>query len=463
LSNEDILLKEQKSRFQKLSLGSSTEKAFCTLILINFIFVYFRPQNDLRVLESIKLPFVIGLLPAFAALTRISTSWSKQLKMMGILILQGAIQVPFATNGFWALQGVRALFQVGYGLTLPVAFYFSNGRALKRLFKYMFVSGAYIAFYCLLHEGHGPGDFLGDENDACLVLVIFVAPAIFFFLSKHSGVNRLLVGGTIGMMLAGVVAASSRGGFLGLLCVGSYIFYRSRQKAAMILLAMVIGLAGLFFVPKAYWEDIGTISTQDATAQERLTYWGVSWKMFIDPPNFIWGVGMMNFPWRSGEYEASQNKGPDGKSMSGRKVHSLYFEALPELGLLGCSLLIIALVASLKPSIKMSKQIRKEVRRLSLGGSEIDKDKAKLIKGVIKEGEFAQLALVATNSCFIGMLSGGAFISVLYYPTLWFLLGLSSAVQTYSKKWLALSVTLKDLGEDQFDKRKANLELQKLL
>jgi len=432
-----------RDKLRAIGIGNSSDRFFGSLILLNFFIVFIRPQNDLKFLETIKFPFIFSLLPLAATLLRITGKWSRQLKLMCLIMVQGTLLIPFAVNGFWALQGARALLQFSYGFTFPVAFYFVNRKNLKRLFKAMFLAGTYIAFYCLTHSGHGPGDFLGDENDACLALVILIAPALLFLTSSHSGISKLFLIPTILVCLAGVVAASSRGGFLGLLCVGGYIFYRSRQKFAMMIALISIGLIGLFFVPSSYWEDIGTISTTDSTAQERLTYWGVSWKMFKDPPNFIWGVGMYNFPWRSAEYEAVENKGPHGKSMAGRQVHSLYFEALPEIGLIGCYLLFSAVFACFRPNVLLSKSIRREIKDLKRINASSEPDLAKIIKSTVSDGEFIQIALIAINASFIGMLSGGAFISVLYYPPLWFLLGLSSAAQALSKKWVNLSETIK--------------------
>jgi hypothetical protein len=128
---------------------------------------------------------------------------------------------------------------------------------------------------------------------------------------------------------------ASRGGFLGLLAVGSFCWFYSPRKVWSLVLLTGVLLLVLVAAPQEYWDRMRTITDdstmESGTAGQRMFTWGIGWEMFLANP--VFGVGQGNFPWTIGEYLGGRTW--QTKSLAGRQAHSLYFTLLPELGLSG--------------------------------------------------------------------------------------------------------------------------------
>ena len=157
-----------------------------------------------------------------------------------------------------------------------------------------------------------------------------------------------------------------------------------------------MGSVLLQVLPDGYVEDMESISdTEDTTRNLRYLHWTTAWEMFKDNP--VLGVGPGNYPWRSHEYlHKSPYYDPNARGRAARQSHSLYFTLIPEMGFVGIFIFLqifITLINRLRSKSGYSSQQK------------------------------------ALNYSFLASLSGifisGAFISILYYPILWHILGLS--------------------------------------
>jgi O-antigen ligase len=141
---------------------------------------------------------------------------------------------------------------------------------------------------------------------------------------------------------------------------------------------------------------------RDETARDRLIKWKAGMKMFSDHP--LLGVGPGNY---APEYRSEYPTWHQRKLMA-IAPHSIFVEGLSELGLAG----FIPLLTLWLLIARLNAGTRKVLRSLAperSRGFEYD-----LSWGL-------DLALV-------GFLVSGAFLSVLYYPHMWVLLGLSAAL-----------------------------------
>ena len=129
--------------------------------------------------------------------------------------------------------------------------------------------------------------------------------------------------------------------------------------------------------------------------------------MFLDNP--IMGVGQGNFPWVFKKYEF-QVTGSDepfhGRSVAGRTAHSVYFTLLPELGLMGTIPFLLIILYTFKDL--------KHIKKITL--------KNRNTKASFQPDRFYYIALALEGSL-ITYLVSSVFISTLYYPNLWFLIG----------------------------------------
>lgn len=221
-------------------------------------------------------------------------------------------------------------------------------------------------------------------------------------------------------MVAGVVATASRGGFVGLVVtVGAMVWFSKRRLRNVILVTLA---SGIFFlsIPYEYKAEILSINdTEDNTRQDRIYSWERGWEMFLDNP--IVGVGVGNYPWRVSEYELSSGANYGQRRMlGGRVAHSLYFTLLPETGIVG-TLIVVLLVIRF-------------FRRL---GSPRRGDSLHLSDDSLVVGAAAR----ATTASMIGFLATAVFISVLYYPQMWYLFGFAYVISFMNRKMGKLANT----------------------
>jgi O-antigen ligase len=128
--------------------------------------------------------------------------------------------------------------------------------------------------------------------------------------------------------------------------------------------------------------------------------------MFLDNP--ILGVGQGNFPYVFGKYElevTGSDESFHGRSVAGRQAHSIYFTMLPELGIIGTGIFIGMII-----------YIFKDLKTIRFRSSQQNKGSSP----ILNNNYFLALGL---EGALVAYLASGAFISILYYPNLWILMG----------------------------------------
>jgi O-antigen ligase len=208
--------------------------------------------------------------------------------------------------------------------------------------------------------------------------------------------------------LAGVVMSNSRGGFVGLAGLGAYMILAGPRRLRVLaaLLIVVIGL--LLLAPASYWDEVRSIQTADEqgqTGETRMYFWGIAWRMFKDHP--LIGVGTNNFGIRAAEYEDKWRAETTGHHVWGRAAHSLYFTLLSEQGVLGVLLFTLMISWSVRSVWR--------IRRMGRAESAI-------------AGRAAGDMASAVMAGMVALLLTGAFLSVVYYPVIWVLVGLLASV-----------------------------------
>jgi O-antigen ligase len=159
----------------------------------------------------------------------------------------------------------------------------------------------------------------------------------------------------------------------------------------------------------AYIADMENMSNpNDPTRDERVWSWSIGWVMFKENP--ILGVGAGNYPWTNHLYaEKSPMWTPKRKILGGREAHSLYFTLLPEFGVVGTSVFIAIL-------FMMYLRYRTMRRCFKARASPTDDEKR------------FNLLFITMMATVVAFLLTSTFISVLYYPPFWHLVGLLTAI-----------------------------------
>jgi O-antigen ligase len=230
-------------------------------------------------------------------------------------------------------------------------------------------------------------------------------------IGENTSSKKLFYIGVTFLFVFANIITFSRGGFVGLIGVGLYILLKSPGKVKN---AMFIAIMAIFIVlaaPEKFGDRLRSITEEggkSGTGEERVYTWGIAWDMFKGNPLF--GVGQGNAPWEFGKYEiaAGFEEGLHGRSRAGRAMHSVYFTLLPELGIFGAFLFI----AMIYYYFKDTKRIRDKLRK-----------KEKILKEckTIKDLHLA----FSLEASLIGYLVSSIFISTLYYPNFWILMGIT--------------------------------------
>jgi len=380
------------------------------LVLVYLFFEYGRPQALFTPLEVLHLPAIITVLLA-GALAQVNRLFqrTRQTTIFIALFVLMAFHIPTATNNYWAFHITRAML-ITFVSYLGIVVFVNSIKRFNTLISVWIVIHIYLAITGIIKGGRGVGGFVGDENDLCLVLNMAAPFTLFLALNETNKSRKILYSALTLLLFAAVVATSSRGGFVGLASLGGYCWWRSRKK--VVLLIGIATLTGFMFLvaPSAYWDEIASIRTsteEGDTGEARLYTWKVTWAMFLDNP--IVGVGQGNLPFVFREYEiATDNEqGLRGRSFSGRAAHSLYFTLLPEWGIVGTLLFGWMAWRTYKDATFLSRA------RIPSAGVN---DKI-TTWGSAMEGSL--IAYFVT----------GVFISVLYYPCFWTLMGFIGALK----------------------------------
>jgi O-antigen ligase len=333
--------------------------------------------------------------------------------LLGFLGLT-AFTILVATNNVYA-------FQFTYVLTLTLAGFFAitqflqNERDLNRFLSLLVGIHIYLAARVIvnykgvfggggyLYRFSGGSGFLGDENDLALAMILIVPLAVYLFRQARSLQSRLLWGVGGMTILVGIIFTYSRGGFVGLAAMMMYWVATSRRKVKAIGGLVVVAVLLFAVGPSQYWKRIETITeTESGTAQVRRNYWAAARRMFYDSP--IWGVGGNNFGVLLPDYGIEFD--PEKRARHwGRASHSLYFDVLAEFGLIG-----VMLIGSV---ILLNFRDLREVIALNRMG-----------RCPPSMGDLARYLQVS----WVGFLVSAAFVSVLTYPHLYYLTGLTVVV-----------------------------------
>ena len=451
-----------------LEFDSSRSQFLMRAICLNFFVLFCRPQDwpGLSVLGQARVPLMISVAVIFIWLPLYNKSIHKITKyMMFFLVFEMARGVigkffdpndTIVRNDFKQFHTFKDLFLQFMSLSFPLAAVMRSEKGMRKIVFTCFVSGILLGVYAITHAGKGPGGFLGDENDACLVMVMLLPFCVMLRTTFNGSLFRFmaLVGAII--LCGGIVATNSRGGFLGFAAVLGLFFLRSDKKALTLIGGMAALLIALPFVPQEYIKEITSIRTEvksgGGTIQERLDTWEVATRVFVDPRNIVFGVGLNNVPHWFGEYEDTE-RGRYVKSLSGRAMHSIYFSLLPDLGLYGviviCSIWFYCIRGNFL-ALRKYERFASLMNRLSVLSGDVaktaeddPKEEYRIFgQRLLRQCRIGRDFTRCLNVAWIGTLVAGIGVSALYYPPIWFLAGCSVAMQLHVVVLTRASLTL---------------------
>lgn len=404
---------------EKLHLPSIKEElssASAGIILLGFYFLFeFGSLQGLysEIMRPLRLPFILAVSTLFYALF--------------VLVFRNRSVTPLVSRSFL----IYILFVLIYGLITTrdpltrvnstklfisyLEYYIVMTYAVKSLNSFLLLidiwlaSVAYSSLHGILQGGLVWGNqWLSDENQFSLLLSTAVPVSYFLFLNSKIMIKKACYLFCLSLYVIGIVASTSRGGFLALAVAGLFIWALGKHKIKTIMIFITAVILAYSFAPPQFFSEIKTIGegAKERTANERTYLWSLACKMFLDKP--VLGVGISNYPEFVDIYDnKAENRFSSAVNWKGTLyvAHSTPFTILAEGGIVQVLLIVFLMAVIYKNWKKINRYIRC-----------FDKEHQKS----------AVITFIANlnNALFIAMLSywiGASFITVDLFPFFWVL------------------------------------------
>jgi O-antigen ligase len=397
-----------------VATASDAPRVAFWLLAVFMVLEYLRPP----VIVQFKLQMAIVLLLPVMWLTARQRTWTSIMTCQVLFFAWCVKSLPLAGNWFNVYFTSRVMFG-NIAIALAFTWVGSNLKNLRHLLWIWLALMSYQAVWALGHGGKGTGGFLGDENDLALACGTALPFALAGF-ERMRGITRWLLGVVTVLTLMGIVASFSRGGFVGLLLTLGYLFVSSKQKLRS-LAAVVVGLVFVFaFAGQEYIDEMKTIQqTDEGTAKGRKFLWASAFNMYLDHP--VLGVGASNSSFLIGRYQPTDFEGREynERDWSGMALHSAWFQLLSEHGTVG----VILYVYMLWLQFIMILRLRRDVRRRS----DVPDDLRRQVES------FG----IGVNGAVASFIGSATFLSVLYYPYVWYFTAFAAALDLAVRRELA--------------------------
>ena len=251
--------------------------------------------------------------------------------------------------------------------------------------------------------GAGSSDFFGNGEDFGVAMCVVWPLAGSLLFGERKKVPKLFLLVCFVSFLVSIFLCGSRGAILGAAAAAMTLWATNPKRIVGAAMVLFFVLGTFYVLPGAAGDRLRSAlhPDQDETAQMRLSLWGAGIHMFEDHPLF--GVGIGNF---SPSYLNDYN----GETLTPTVFapHSIYIQALSETGIVGTLPLLLIWFFFLR----VNSRTRKHLKTL----------------GLAHRKNFEYRVSVGLDLAFVGYMVSGAFITVLYYPHLWYLLGLNVAL-----------------------------------
>lgn len=290
-------------------------------------------------------------------------------------------------------------------MLLPIA---AVIRTREQIISFVVVMTASIGFFgikgglfTLLSGGNfrvwGPPFSVIEGNNELAVALIITVPLLYFLSTQASILKNLPVLSRLSetwtkrimylamfLCLISALGSQSRGALLAMLGMGTVLWWRSKAKVTLAIVALVMGLVGTAFMPDEWMSRMNTIKTyeEDASAMGRINAWTMAINIANARPT---GAGFV-----TDSPVIYQSYAPNPNFVI--VAHSIYFQVLGEHGYIGL-LLYLAFWLS---TYRLAGQIDRETR------------------GKPEFGWANTLASMSKVSL-IGFAVGGAFLSLAYW------------------------------------------------
>lgn len=253
------------------------------------------------------------------------------------------------SSALWAISPSHVLYRIQTALGLIVLYLIvSSYKVLNSEFetlKWHILAGGILASFFTIYNFHALavvdraslviGSYQASLNGFAFGLLIPVSLCIEKMLSQRKLLPKIIFGMLLGLLSFCIVITGSRGAMLGVAAIFLVYYLSLRNKSALSVLLIIIGIILFSFIPSFFIERWEAAFESGGAGRTRIWQIGlISLQKYI----FI-GAGLSNFPLAFTEFMSHV---PEYKT-AGRAPHNIYLGFLVELGIVGFSFMAIAI------------------------------------------------------------------------------------------------------------------------
>lgn len=272
----------------------------------------------------------------------------------------------------------------------------------------------------------GPPSSVIEGNNELAVALIISVPILYFIATQASTIRTLpfltclsdkwirrFMYVSMFLSLISALGSHSRGALLAMLAMGSVLWWRSKSKIALMVVALVVGLIGTAFMPENWMERMNTIQTyeEDASAMGRINAWTMAVNIANDRPT---GAGFI-----TDSPVIYQSYAPNPSFVI--VAHSIYFQVLGEHGYIGLLLYLAFWISTYFLAGRIGRQT-----------------------AMRPELEWANSVASMCKVSLVGFAVGGAFLSLAYWDMPYYLF----VVLVSTQRWVSEALNTKSAISD---------------
>lgn len=296
--------------------------SYAGLFVFTFL-VYFRPYELFPSLAWLsKSAFLVALvtlatfIPTQLGLENRITARPREVKLVLVLLITGLLSIPLALEPPRAFQSFIDFFKVVVMFIVMVNVVRTEKR-LRALILLVLLASCVLSLAALNDYAHGNltlqgrriagliGGLFSNPNDLALHLVTMIPISLSLLLSSRGILNKITYLSCSLLLMAGMVATFSRGGFLGFVCVMGFLVWKlaRRNRVVFAAVALIAILATITLAPSAYRSRLATTSDDSAVARTD----DLKRSILIAARHPLFGVGMDNYILYSNTNKATHN------------------------------------------------------------------------------------------------------------------------------------------------------------
>lgn len=339
-----------------LSLRRGHGLTFAGLFIFTFL-VFFRPYElsaSFFWLSSAAFWTALATILVFVftqlGLEGVITARPREVNLVLLLLLTGALSIPFASEPLRSLNSFVEFLKV----VLIFIVMINVVRTEKRLTALWVLV---LCASCILSAGaindyrlnrlalQGErikgviGGLFDNPNDLALHLVTMIPIAVALFLKSRNPFSKIVLLLTVVLLLGGVIATFSRGGFLALLIVLTVLLWKAMGRARWLIPPVAAALLLLFLLSAPGSYGMRVSSTSDESTRARVD--DLKRSVFIAARHPVFGVGMDNYILYSNSNKAS---------------HNAYTQVAAEMGLAALTFYVLFIVVPFKGLRKIERE-----------------------------------------------------------------------------------------------------------